>query len=282
MKSEQFELHAEIEERHWWFVARRRILQSVINAVLPPSHATTIVDVGCGTGANLAMLADQYDCVGIDTSSEAVRLAAGRFPQARFVCGAAYEMPSLLEAAQLIMLNDVLEHVADDFRMLSELLSRATPGAHFLLTVPADMALWSQHDQSFGHYRRYSQARLEQVWQGLPVSTVFVSHYNARLYPVIRAVRRISQWRGKPAGRAGTDFALPSPLTNELLTRVFAGEQRKLAALAHGRTQVPYRFGVSLMALLRRETGKVQPRRRPRYVASDVFDPLAQHVAAAT
>ncbi|MEX2113474.1 MAG: class I SAM-dependent methyltransferase [Pirellulales bacterium] len=276
MKSAQFELHAEIEERHWWFVARRRILQAVIHAVVPPSRETTIVDVGCGTGANLAVLADQYDCVGIDTSSEAVRLAAGRFPQARFVCGAAYEMPSILASAQLIMLNDVLEHVPDDFRMLSELLSWAAPGTYFLLTVPADMALWSEHDQAFGHYRRYSQARLEQVWQGLPVSTLFVSHFNSRLYPIIRAVRRISQWRGKSAGRAGTDFALPSPLTNEMLTRVFAGERRKLTNLVQGGTQAPYRFGVSLMALLRREPGKVEPRRRPGYISSDTFDPVAQ------
>jgi SAM-dependent methyltransferase len=281
MKSAQFELHADIEQRHWWFVARRQILQSVVNAVLPPSHETTIVDVGCGTGANLAALSDQYSCIGIDASSEAVRLAAERFPHSRFVCGAAYEMPEMLAAADLVMLNDVLEHVRDDFRMFSELLSRATPGAYFLVTVPADLALWSRHDEAFGHYRRYSQRRLEQVWQGLPVSTAFVSHFNARLYPIVRAVRRVGQWRGKSAGRAGTDFALPSAVTNDLLTRVFAGERRKLTALAQGKSQPPYRFGVSLMALLRREEGEFEPRRRPGYISSDVFDPVTQRTPAA-
>ena len=73
MRSEQFELHADIEERHWWFVARRKILGSLIESVLTPSRATTIIDVGCGTGANLAGLAGRYDCVGIDSSSQAVR-----------------------------------------------------------------------------------------------------------------------------------------------------------------------------------------------------------------
>ena len=42
--------------------------------------------------------------------------------------------------------------------MLSGLLAAAAPGAYFLLTVPADESLWSEHDESFGHYRRYDRA----------------------------------------------------------------------------------------------------------------------------
>ena len=89
MHSAQFQLHAQIEERHWWFVARRQILTTVVNAVLPPSPETTIVDVGCGTGANLAGLAGQYECIGIDSSSQAIRLASVRYPEVRFIHGQA-------------------------------------------------------------------------------------------------------------------------------------------------------------------------------------------------
>jgi 2-polyprenyl-3-methyl-5-hydroxy-6-metoxy-1,4-benzoquinol methylase len=281
MKCEQFDLHADIEERHWWFVARRRILREVVATILPPSRQTTIVDVGCGTGANLAALADDYNCVGIDTSSDAIRLASERFGQAHFVCGNAFEMQSILASANLIMLNDVLEHVQDDFRMLAELVSCANPGCHFLITVPADMNLWSEHDKSFGHFRRYSKHRLEQVWFGLPVHAMFVSHFNARLYPVVRAVRSVSQWRGKSAGRAGTDFNLPRPVVNGLLERVFAGERRVLRNLAEGRQQAPYRRGVSLMAVLRRKAGKFNPQSQPGYVSSDSLDSLSLRDLAA-
>jgi SAM-dependent methyltransferase len=281
MQSEQFDLHADIEERHWWFVARRRILREVVATILPPSRQTTIVDVGCGTGANLAALADDYHCVGIDTSSEAIRLASERFGQARFLCGKAFDMPQILESANLIMLNDVLEHVQDDFRMFAELLSCANPGCHFLITVPADMNLWSEHDRSFGHYRRYSKQRLEQVWYGLPVHAMFVSHFNARLYPLVRAVRTVSQWRGRSAGRAGTDFNLPRPVVNGLLQRVFAGERRVLRNLAEGRHQAPYRYGVSLMAVLRRKAGKFDPASQPGYISSDGLDSLSLGAAAA-
>ena len=87
MQSEQFQLHAEIEERHWWFVARRRIVRQLVETVLPPNAGKTVIDVGCGTGANIAALADGYRTIGIDTSAEAIELARTRFPQTEFTCG---------------------------------------------------------------------------------------------------------------------------------------------------------------------------------------------------
>ena len=89
MQSAQFQLHADIEQRHWWFVGRRRIMARLIAEVLPPSPEALVIDVGCGTGANIAALADHYNCVGIDTSAEATELAQSRFPQVRFLTGKA-------------------------------------------------------------------------------------------------------------------------------------------------------------------------------------------------
>jgi SAM-dependent methyltransferase len=281
MQSDQFELHAEIEQRHWWFVARRQILTSVINAVLPPSPATTIIDVGCGTGANLGSLAAEYDCVGIDTSSQAIRLAKRRFPQVRFIRGQApRDLLPFMERARLVLLTDVLEHVSDDFHLLSDLLAAARPGTFFLLTVPADLTLWSQHDETFGHYRRYDRRRFEQIWHGLPVQQRFVSYYNSRLYGVVKGVRLWNRWRGRSSGLVGTDFRLPMRLTNGILARCFAGEQRRLVDLAQGRSRRTFRRGVSLMALLVRQGGLIEPRRKPSSIAVDRFDPAAELVTA--
>jgi len=257
MQREQFQLHAEIEQRHWWFVGRRRILCRLIAEVLPPSPQTTVVDVGCGTGANIAALADQYHCVGIDTSAEAVELARQRFPKVQFIAGSApRDLGELAGQARLFLLTDVLEHVGDDFAMLSELLAAASPGCYFLLTVPADESLWSEHDESFGHYRRYDRARLEQVWAGLPVKTLLTSHFNSRLLPLVRLVRAWNRRRGHAAGRAGTDFWLPNRPANALLTAIFAGEATRLVGALRGQKR-GYRAGASLVALLRREAGQI-------------------------
>ncbi len=101
--------------------------------------------------------------------------------------------------------------------MFSRLLAAAPTGCYFLLTVPADQSLWSKHDESFGHYRRYDANRLESVWAGLPVSTLLISYFNSRLLPLIRLIRAWNRRRSHAAGRAGTDFWMPNPLSNFLL-----------------------------------------------------------------
>lgn len=278
MKTELFELHAQMEERHWWFTGRRRIMRALVREVVPPGTGALVVDVGCGTGANLAALADEYRCVGIDTSAEAIELAARRFHGIEFIHGfAPGDLGSHAADAKLSLLMDVLEHVEDDFLLLSRLLAASSPGAHFLITVPANEALWSEHDVSFGHYRRYDRARLEALWSGLPVTPRLVSYFNARLYPVVRAVRAVSRLRGRAGGAAGTDLALPAAPINRALERAFAGEARRLVERLHGRRSRGYRAGVSLIALVRREAGEITPRARPQHVPADLHTVAATH-----
>jgi SAM-dependent methyltransferase len=281
MKSAQFQLHAEIEERHWWFVARRRILRALVHEILPPSRETTLIDVGCGTGANLAALADEYRCIGIDTSPEAIRLAKQRFTAIQFIQGfAPADLGDLIEAARLVMLMDVLEHVPDDFRLFSLISAAVKPGTYILVTVPADQRLWNRHDESFGHYRRYGRERLTKLWDGLPLKPLLVSHYNSRLYPLVKTVRTVNRWRGEVAGVAGTDFKLPARPLNQLLESTFAGEAHRLCKTLHGRRS-GYRKGVSLIALLRRDAGTISVRNKPVSIAPDFFDPIAGQPVAA-
>lgn len=212
------------------------------------------IDVGCGTGANLVALADRFHCVGIDTSAEAIELARERFPQAEFRVGyAPDDLGDLMPRANLVMLMDVLEHVEDDVGLLSSLVAAVSPGCHLLLTVPADPSLWSAHDEAFGHFRRYDRRRFEQVWAGLPVTPLLVSHFNSRLLPLIRMIRAWNRRRGRAAGAAGTDFWLPARPVNALLTRILAGEAGRLAKVMHRRRAVGYTAGASLICLLRRE-----------------------------
>jgi SAM-dependent methyltransferase len=270
MQTPQFQLHADIEQRHWWFVGRRRIMSRLVEELLPASPETVVIDVGCGTGANIAALANSYACVGIDTSAEAIELAQSRFPQVRFFTGLAPDdLGDLVRQARLILLMDVLEHVSDDFQLLSRLLAAASPGCYFLLTVPADESLWSEHDESFGHYRRYDVGRLEKVWTGLPVSTLLLSYFNSGLLPLIRMIRAWNRRRGHAAGRAGTDFWMPNPVSNYLLEHTLAGESKRLIKVLRRQQSRGYSCGASLMAVLRRGDGSITPRTKPSDIAPD-------------
>lgn len=272
MHREQFQVNFDTELSHWWFVARREILAKLIARLLPPDSNSTIVDVGCGTGGNIGALADHYRCVGIDPSAEAIGLACERFPQVQFLCGRAPDdLGSLAAEARLFLLTDVLEHVPDDFDLLSRVLAAARPGCHVLVTVPADETLWSEHDESHGHYRRYDRARLARVWQGLPVSVLLESHFNSRLYPAIKLARLWNRWRGRTTGPAGTDVKLPTGLVNRALRGIFAGESRILSQLLSGDRRNGYGYGVSLVAILRKEEQPVAPRCKPAGLAPDRF-----------
>ena len=107
-------------------------------------------------------------------------------------------------------------------------------GAQILLTVPADKALWGRHDEIYGHYRRYARAEFERLWVGLPVMPRLVSHFNTRLYPVMKIVRALRSRARRPTGEAVPDLRLPPGPINRLLANLFAGEARTLLRQLRG------------------------------------------------
>ncbi len=276
MRDEIVERQAELEERHWWFVGRREILLEVSAALLPPERAGLVIDVGCGTGGNVGALSERYRAVGIDSSSRALELARARHPRVRFVLGDQASLAGqFVEPGCLVLLNDVLEHVPDDFRFFSELLAPLPAGTTLILTVPAGEHLWSPHDVALSHYRRYEVERLRRVWSGLPVRELLVTPFNSRLYLAAR-VRRLFTSRWNTATRSVSDLEVLPGLLNRVLARWFAGERIPIRrALATG-GRPPYRRGVSLLAVLTRLPGAVSPRNRPPEVAPDRHNPAAR------
>lgn len=281
MQTQQFQLHADIEDRHWWFVARRHLMRTMVEQLVPPSlgeqdaQRATVIDVGCGTGANIAELADSYHAVGIGTSADAIRFASERYPDVDFRGGfAPDDLGDCLPQAKLVMMMDVLEHVPDDFQLLSSMMAATQPGTYFLLTVPANLALWSPHDEAFGHYRRYDMARFRQLWQGLPVEQRMLTPFNSRLYPLVRLIRGWNRRRAQATGAVGTDFNIPKPWTNAALRTIFAGEHHRLVRTLQGKKTRRPTEGVSLMAVLQRGDAPVDVCTKPLDV-TDYFDPVA-------
>ena len=114
------------------------------------------------------------------------------------------------------------------------------------------------------------------MWRSLAVRERFVSPFNARLLPIVKTVRCWNRRQGRAGGMAGTDFRQPGVVANSMLTRCFAGEGHRLARLAHGEEAKPFRAGVSLMALVQRQAGPVEPRHKPLDIAADIYDPAAE------
>jgi SAM-dependent methyltransferase len=246
-----FAAWAATEESHWWFAARRMILRRVADALTAAGPGRSVMDIGCGVGSTLTAFHPEYACIGYDPSPDAIEFARARHPAFDLHVGTAVEASGALGKVDVVLLNDVIEHVPDDRALLGSVVSCMRPGASLIVTVPADMKLWSPHDERMGHFRRYDAAMLDGALAELPLKRLFVSHFMSRLYPVVRAMRALSRLRGQAAGASGTDLSSPPRLVNTLLARIFAGEAGRLLGVVHGRAR-PYGRGVSLIGAFRR------------------------------
>lgn len=229
-----FDRMAEIDGEHWWFAARRDILTKLIERQHLPQNAR-ILEVGCGTGSNLAMLQQFGTVHAIEPDDPARALASSR--SGLEIQGGLLPDGVLLEdgAYDLIVLLDVLEHIPDDRGTLEALRPKLAKGGRLLVTVPAMPWLWSAHDLAHHHQRRYTAGGLEQVFHSAGFRVRYRSFFNSLLFPLIVAARAA----GKLTGREGGDDTIPPRPVNRLLQGLFALERHVV-----GRGSLP--FGVSL------------------------------------
>ena len=232
---------AELDERHWWFVARRQILRSLIEREIRPPKDARILEIGCGTGHNLGMLGEFGAVEATELDAGARELASFRLGQP--VAAAALPDLSMFPASSfnLIALLDVLEHVENDASALAAIRSRLKVGGKLLVTVPANRWMWSAHDAAHHHHRRYTRRELRQVATNAGFRIDLISPFNTLLFPPIAAARLA----GKLLGRESADDSIPPGPINGLLRRIF-----ELEAPLVGRVPLP--FGVSLVAILSR------------------------------
>ena len=241
MERKVYEQMAKLDGQHWWFTARRRILDGVIERIVRPPKDARILELGAGTGHNLAMLSRFGRVEASELDPIARQLASERL--GRPVVQAALPDLSMFPADSydLVALLDVLEHVSDDKGSLHAIYQLLKPGGALILTVPINRWMWSAHDVAHHHHRRYRKKEIRKLAEDAGFSIDLISPFNSLLFPPIAAVRLV----GKLTGKDDSDDAMPSPLINRALDSVFGLERGLIGRL-------PMPFGVSLVAVLRR------------------------------
>jgi SAM-dependent methyltransferase len=209
--------------------------------VVKPPKKARILEVGCGTGHNLAMLKEfgRLEASELDRCARAVanKRLPRKFKEARLPDLSMFER----NGYDLIALLDVLEHVPDDLASLRAIHRRLKPGGALLLTVPANPWMWSAHDVAHHHFRRYTRGGLARLFEQAGLDVQLLSYFNSLLFPPIAAARLLH----KATGRDSADDALPGAPVNAMLNTVFGLEAGLLG-------RVPMPFGVSLVAVVRR------------------------------
>ncbi len=232
-----------IEDQHWWYFGRRRIVEAML-ARLAVQEAE-ILDMGCGGGGNLGMLARFGRVRGVEMDPGARAVAESR--QACLVVDGQLpdQIPFGSEQFDLVTLLDVLEHVADDSGSVRRLAERLKPGGRIVVTVPAYMFLWRKQDDLNHHHRRYTRRHLRELFLGNGLQVEHVTHYNVLLFPLIAGIiltNKLLRWE-----QAG-DNRIPPRLINRLLGWILAVEHKLVPF-----SQLP--FGASILLVARKGQG---------------------------
>ncbi len=244
MEEHVYHRMAEIQDRHWWYEARRQILNALLKK-LPLPGSAKILEVGSGPGANINMLSNfgslyvlEPDAFSRKHITEHYGLPAGHVKNG-FLPGDIPFDPDF----DLVCAFDVIEHIEQDAGAIESLFKSLKHGGYAIFTVPAYQFLWSSHDEALHHKRRYTKESFAAILRQAGFQIEFISYYNTILFPLIALIRIAKKLFGI---RHGADDTMPRfDFINSALRAIFSLEKWILNPMT-----LP--FGVSIVAVCRK------------------------------
>jgi len=147
-------------ENNYWIHARSLFVRRVLRRWL--SAGASILEVGCGAGIVLDFLARSgLNCRGVELGTPRLLPSV----EALAWTGVGFQTldGAYRNSVQAVLLLDVIEHIQDPEKFLSDISEAFSNLETVLITVPARQELWSNYDDYFGHYRRYEQESLSAL-----------------------------------------------------------------------------------------------------------------------
>ncbi|HEX6046167.1 MAG TPA: class I SAM-dependent methyltransferase [Pyrinomonadaceae bacterium] len=232
----------EVEQSHWWYIGRRRIIAGFVEQICRQvtDRRPRILDVGCGTGANLLLLSKYGQAEGVDVSEDALAFCRARgLDKVRL--GAGEELPYEDGTFDLVTAFDVVEHMDDDLAGLTEMRRVLRPGGRVLLFVPTFMFLWGLQDEVSNHRRRYRLPELRRVLEEAGFEVERSTYANITFFLPILFVRKFMRLTGI---KTATENTINVSAFNSVFGAIFGAESTLLRYL-----NLP--FGVSGLCVAR-------------------------------
>jgi SAM-dependent methyltransferase len=244
--SEGFDVTAEIEARSFWCRTRNRVLRRVFERFVDRTRPVDVLEIGCGTGFVLKGLSalPNLRLTGSEIYLQGLRYARETVPGVAFIQLDATDMPFRANF-DVIGAFDVLEHVADDRKVIEQVKLALRPGGAFVITVPQYQWMWSRLDEIVEHKRRYSRAELTGKLREAGFTVRYVTSFVTTLFPLMAASRLLSKREDRAGGtreQFASEVTLPAAL-NWLFDKVMRVDEALL------RAGVTLPFGGSLLVV---------------------------------
>jgi SAM-dependent methyltransferase len=245
MQQHTYAIMDEVEGSHWWFVGRRAILNSFLTGIVdklgPSDAALRILDVGCGTGANIEMLSAYGDAEGVDVSDDALEFC--RRKGLRVQKGLAETLPYADGSFDLTTALDVVEHLDDDVAGLKEMFRVTRSGSYSLFFVPAFMWLWGVQDDISNHRIRYNKKQIVERLTAAGYTVERATYANWTFFAPILAGRILMKITGiKPESENNINVSG----LNGVFGKIFGAERFWLK-------NFNFPFGVSIVVVAKKQ-----------------------------
>lgn len=244
MRRHTYEIMNRVEDKHWWFVGRRAILEEflrqIIRQIRNRQSAIRILDVGCGTGANLEMLANFGAAEGVDVSDDALEFC--RLKNLKAHKGLAEKLPFADESFDIVTALDVVEHLDDDVAGLTEMNRVLKKTGRALIFVPAFMWLWGVQDDVSNHRIRYTKRQIVERLKKAGFEIERATYANWTFFAPILAGRTLMKITGvKPESENNVNVSA----LNGVFGKIFGAERFWLK-------NFNFPFGVSIVVVAKK------------------------------
>jgi SAM-dependent methyltransferase len=242
---EGLDLTSEAEASHFWFKGFRKFVTPVMHDVAAGRAGLRLIDCGCGTGYNLALLQPHGRTFGFDLTPGGV--ARARHTGHPVSVADIAHIPFASGSFDIATSFDVLQCVPHDVESVREMARILKPGGAIVLTLAAFDALRGDHNIYWNECRRYTPARARQLVESAGLRPERVSFMFGSIFPMFAAARLLQRvtlpLRGAPRG--DLDIKVPAAPINALLTRVVETEARIARTM-------PMPIGSSLLVVARK------------------------------
>jgi SAM-dependent methyltransferase len=231
------------ERSHWWFIVRGKIIMDHIKG-LSPKQNLRILNIGIATGRTTELLREFGEVTSVEYDQDCC-LFLREHLKMDVINASITELPFDNDSFDLVCAFDVIEHVEDHVKATHEIHRVCSKQGHMIVTVPALMSLWSDHDVINHHVRRYKKTELETLFKQVKGRINKAFYFNSLLFPMIYLFRKLEFNKNKD--KAKSDFeSSKSSLLNKIFYGLFSLERKLLKWIS-------FPIGVSILLDFQKE-----------------------------